>query len=183
MEWQDPGTWATEPMRRALDGILYRWVALFGLPVLAAILHAIGASHEWLDTLVHVGLAAFLVGFIVVHLVGRIWRRHGAPDGWTQAAEADRGTVAVARVVGWTVVIGAGLAIIAPLGSLGDAKQFGMEILLWFPLLFPLYCLAAWCTIDCARDRLGRAASESRQRLQDYWRDTARRAHGGGTAA
>lgn len=176
MEATDPRTWATEPLRRALDGILYRWVALFGLPIVAAVLHAVGASRDWVDTLVHVGLGAFLLGFIGVHVVGRIWRRHGAPDGWAQATEADRGTVAVARVVGWTVVIGAALALIAPLGSLSDARAFGMEILLWFPLLFPLYCLAVWCTIDCARDRLGRAADESRQRFHDYWRDIARRA-------
>ena len=183
MEPQDPRTWAAEPLRRALDAILYRWLALFGLPVAAAMAHAVGASREWVDTLVHVGLGAFLVGFIGVHLVGRLWRRHGAPDGWQQARAADRGTVAVARTIGWVVLLGAALALVAPLGSVSDPRQFGMEVLLWFPILFPMYCLAVWCTIDCARDRLGRAADESRQRFRDYWRDLARKAHPGGTAA
>jgi hypothetical protein len=183
MERQDPRTWATEPIRRALDAILYRWLALLGLPVAAAVAHALGASREWVDTLVHVGLGAFLVGFIGVHLLGRLWRRHGAPDGWDQAEAADRGTVTVARSVGWVVLLGAALALAAPLGSLSDPRQFGMEVLLWFPILFPLYCLAVWCTIDCARDRLGRAAEESRQRFLEHWRDVARRGHRGGAAA
>lgn len=174
----DPRAWAVEPLRRALDAILYRWIALFGLPVVAAVAHVVGASREWVDTLVHIGLGAFLLGYIGVHLVGKLWRRHGAPDGWQQAQQADRGTVAVARTVGWVVLFGAALALVSPLGSMADPKQFGMEVLLWFPLLFPLYCLAVWCTIDCARDRLGRAAEESRRRFRDYWRDLARQTRG-----
>jgi hypothetical protein len=177
----DPRSWAAEPLRRALDAILYRWIALFGLAVVAAVAHVVGASREWVDTAVHMGLGAFLLGFIGLHLVGRVWRRHGSADGWRQARDADRGTVAVARTVGWVVLVGAAMALVSPLGTLADPKQFGMEILLWFPILFPLYCLAAWCTIDCARDRLGRAAEESRQRFRDYWRDLARQA--GGSAA
>jgi hypothetical protein len=183
MQPLEPRAWAEEPLRRALDAILYRWLALFGLPVTAAVVHAIGAERAWLDGLVHVGTGAFLAGFISVHLLGRIWRRHGAADGWAEARSADRGTVAVAHGIGWVVLVGAALALIAPLGTLADPKRFGMEVLLWFPILFPLYCLAVWCTIDCARDRLGRAAEESRQRLHDYWRDVAHRAHGGGAAA
>jgi hypothetical protein len=174
MQRLEPRAWAEEPLRRALDAILYRWLALFGLPVLAAVVHAIAAGRAWLDTLVHVGIGACLVGFIGVHLVGRIWRRHGAPDGWDEARGADRGTVAVAHGIGWVVLVGAALALVAPLGTLADPERFGMEVLLWFPLLFPLYCLAVWCTIDCAHDRLGRAADESRQRLHAYWREVAR---------
>lgn len=181
MNEQDPRDWATEPLRRALDGILYRWVALFGLPVVAAAIHATGGGKGWIDPFIHVGLGAFLVGFIGVHLLGRLWRRRGTPDGWQQAEEVDHGTVTVARLIGWTVMIGASLALIAPLGTLADPKQFGMEVLLWFPLLFPLYCLAVWVTLDCARDRLGRAVEESRRRFHQYWHDIAR--HAGGSAA
>jgi hypothetical protein len=175
---QDPSYWATEPLRCALDAIVYRWVALFGLPVVAAVIHATGGGKGWLDPFIHAGQGAFLVGFIGVHLLGRLWRRHGSPGGWQQAVEVDRGTVTVARLIGWTVMIGTGLALIAPLGTLADPKQFGMEVLLWFPLLFPLYCLAVWVTIDCARDRLGRAVEESQRRFHQYWRDIAQQGKG-----
>jgi len=180
MEWRDPRSWADEPILRALDAILYRWILLFGLPVLAAVLHAVIDGRGWLDTAVHAGVAGSLLAFIGVHLIGRLQRRHGSPDGWATAGDADRSTVAVARGIGWVVVIGAALALVAPLGSLAEPKAFGMEVLLWFPLLFPLYSLAVWCTIDCARDRLGRAADESRQRLHTYWQDVANRGQGGG---
>ena len=44
-----------------------------------------------------------------------------------------------------------------------------MEVLLWFPLYFPLYCLAVWVTIDCAQHRLGRGVDEAQHRFQEYW--------------
>lgn len=173
----DPQAWASEPLRRALDAVLYRWIALFGLPVVAALAHALNGGAEPLNSLVHVGLPAILIGFIGVHLVGLLWRDRGAPDGWRQAASADHATVVVTRSVGWVALMGAALAMIAPLGTLSDPRAFALEVLLWFPLLFPLYCLAVWITLECARHRLGRAAEESKRRFQEYWRDVARHGH------
>jgi hypothetical protein len=177
----DPRAWADQPIRCAIDGILYRWIALFALPVVAALLHRLAGGAEPLDSIVHVGLLAFLVAFIGVHLFGRLWRQHGAPDGWQQADAVDHQTVVVTRSVGWVVVIGAALAFIAPLGTFAQPKEFGMEVLLWFPILFPLYMLAVWVTLDCARDRLGRGVDESQSRLHRYWRRVAGR--GGRSAA
>jgi hypothetical protein len=181
MDGRDPREWATEPLRSALDGILYRWITLFALAVVAAVVHALARGTEPLNTVVHVGQGAFLVGFIGVHLLGRLWRGRGAADGWQQAREADHATVTVARTVGWAVLVGAALALIAPLGSLADPKGFGMEVLLWCPVLFPLYCLAVWVTLDCAKHRLGRAVNESQRRFHEYWQGIAR--HAGGSRA
>jgi hypothetical protein len=175
----DPQRWALEPVRRALDGVLYRWVALFGTAVAAALVHALNGGAQPIDRMVHIGLPAFLAVFVLVHLVGLIWRRHGATDGWEQASSADHATVLVARSVGWVILVGAALAVVAPLGTLSHFKAFWMEVLLWFPLYFPLYCAAVWLTIGCARDRLGRGVEESQRRLHQYWRDLSRSAKPG----
>lgn len=175
----DPRDWVNEPLRRAVDGILYRWIGLFGLTVVGAVAHALGAANPRVDTAVHFGLPLVLVAFIAVHLVGRPWRRRGAADGWERAAEADGGTVVFTRAVGLAVVIGCPLALVAPLASVGDGASFITEVLLWFPLLWPLYALAVWVTLDCARHRLGRAVDESHRRMLAYWHGVADHARGG----
>ena len=169
MAARDPESWVSEPLRRALDGVLYRWLALFCTPVAAAALHkAFGAGP--IDQAVHAGIPLFLIGYIGVHLAGRRRRNRGSPDGWLQARQVDHGTVAVARTIGLVTVIGAGLSLVAPLGTLREPRQFLMEVLLWFPLLFPLYAAAVWVTIDCARHRLGRGVEDAQHRIQQYWR-------------
>jgi hypothetical protein len=174
-EWRDPAAWMNEPVRRALDGVLYRWLALFAVSVTAAVGHKL-ANGGPADRLVHVGLPMFLVAYIAVHLVGRVWRRRGDPGGWRQARDADRWTELLARSVGWVALFGGALAVIATLGTLGEPRQMLMEILLWTPLMLPLYSLAVWVTLDCAEHRLGRGVEESRRRVDLYWRHIAGRA-------
>jgi carbon starvation protein CstA len=169
MDARDPQQWVNEPLRRALDGVLYRWLALFCVPVAAAAIHKMAASGT-VDGVIHLCIPIFLAGYVGVHLVGRIFWRKEPDDGWTRAGQADRATVALTRTIGWVTVVGAGLAIVAPLGTLLEPRQFLMEVLLWFPLLFPLYALAVWVTIDCAQHRLGKGADQSEQRFHEYWR-------------
>lgn len=169
MTARDPEHWIREPVRRALDGVLYRWLALFCTPVVAAALHKVAGSGP-VDQAVHAGIPLFLIGYLAVHLAGRVRRNRGSPGGWLTASEVDRGTVALVRTVGLVTIIGAGLAIVAPLGTLAEPRQFLMEILMWFPLLFPAYAAAVWVTIDCAEHRLGRGVDEERRRIQQYWR-------------
>jgi hypothetical protein len=173
MDARDPQQWVDEPVRHALDAVLYRWLALFCAPVAVAVVHKLASDHPTIDSAVHLGLPLFLVAYISVHLVGRFWRRRGAPDGWACAEHADHGTVAVTRTIGWVAVIGSAMACVAPLGSMGDPRTFLEEVLLWSMVLVPLYCLAVWVTIDCARHRLGRAVDASRKRVFDYWHDVA----------
>lgn len=173
MDARDPQQWVNEPLRRALDGVLYRWLALFCVPVAAAAIHRL-ASDPTVDRAIHVGVPLFLAAYIGVHLVGRIfWHREPA-DGWVRAGQADRATVALTRTIGWATLFGAGLAIIAPLGTLQEPRQFLMEVLLWFPLYFPLYCLAVWVTVDCARHRLGKGVDASQHRIVEYWHQVGR---------
>jgi hypothetical protein len=169
MDAREPQDWVDEPLRHALDGVLYRWLALFCIPVAAAVVHKLAGSST-VDGLLHLCVPLALAGYIGVHLVGRLfWHDRLPADGWDRAAASDRSTVAITRTTGWVAMIGAGLAMVAPLGSLGEPRQFLMEVLLWFPLLFPLYSLAVWVTIDCARHRLGRGVDEARHRFQEYW--------------
>ena len=175
LESRDPAAWVNEPVRRALDGVLYRWLALFAASVMAAVAHKI-ANDGPIDRLVHIGLPLFLVGYVMVHLAGRLWRRRGDPGGWRQARDVDRGTLLLARSVGWVALFGGALAVIATLGTLGEPRQMLMEILLWTPLMLPLYSLAVWVTLDCAEHRLGRGVEESRRRVDLYWRHVAGRA-------
>jgi hypothetical protein len=174
MDGRDPHEWVNEPLRQALDGVLYRWLALFCAPVAIAAVHKL-AGDPSLDCALHVCLPAFVAGYVGVHLVGRLfWHGRGPLDGWSRAREADRGTVALTRTIGWVALVGAGLAIVAPLGTLEDPHQFLMEVLLWFPLYFPLYCLAVWVTIDCARHRLGKGVDASQHRVLEYWHEVGR---------
>lgn len=175
LERRDPVSWVNEPVREALDGVLYRWIALFGASVLSAVAHKL-ANEGPVDRLVHVGLPLFLASYIALHLVGRLWRRRGDPEGWARAREADRATALVARSVGWVALFGCALAVIATLGTLGEPRQMLTEILLWTPLMLPLYSLAVWVTLDCAEHRLGRGVEESRRRVDLYWRHVAGRA-------
>jgi len=171
MNARDPEEWVNEPMRRALDGVLYRWLALFCAPVAVAVVHRLN-DVGWIDEALHLGLPAFLVGYIVVHLVGRLfWRGRDSSDGWMRAEETDRVSVAVTRTIGWVAVIGTGLAMIATLGTLHEPKELLMEVLVWFMLYFPLYAVAVWVTIDCAHHRLARGVNESRRRIQAYWHE------------
>jgi hypothetical protein len=180
MDARDPQRWVDEPVRRALDGVLYRWLALFCAPVACAVVHRV-SSEATLDHAIHLCLPLFLAAYIAVHLVGRLfWRCTLPQEGWIRAAQADRATVALTRTVGWVTLIGAGLAIIAPLGTIAEPRQFLMEVLLWFPLLFPLYSLAVWVTVDCARHRLGRGVDEAQHRFQEYWQQVGRAGHSPG---
>lgn len=177
MDARDPQQWVDEPLRRALDGVLYRWLALFCVPVAAAVLHKLSGDPS-VDHLVHVCVPLALAGYIGIHLVGRcFWRCRLPADGWERAVQADRPTVVITRTIGWATLIGAGLAIAAPLGTLAEPRKFLMEVLLWFPLLFPLYALAVWVTIDCARHRLGRGVDRSQHRFQEYWQEVKRAGH------
>jgi len=174
MNGREPRDWVNEPVRQALDGVLYRWLALFCAPVAIAAVHKM-AGDPSLDCALHVCLPAFLAGYVGIHLLGRLfWHGRGPADGWSRAVEADRGTVALTRTIGWVALFGAGMAIIAPLGTFEDPHRFLMEVLLWFPLYFPLYCLAVWVTIDCARHRLGKGVDAAQHRVFEYWHEVGR---------
>ena len=108
MDARDPQQWVDEPLRRALDGVLYRWLALFCAPVAAAVIHKAVGSDQINDA-VHLCLPVFLTGYIVVHLVGRLfWHGSQPADGWIRASQTDRGTVALTRTIGWVALVGAG---------------------------------------------------------------------------
>ncbi len=160
-----------EPLRRALDAILLRWLGLYVLAGSSAALPLLcQVDHEHM-ALWRAALPVFLVGFIAVHLLHR--RRAARDDGWERAVRADPGSARLTFGVGLAGLFAVALSLVAIFCPYESPLEAIALLGLWTPILVPLYALSAWVAVDCARRRLAASADEADRRLREYWRGVA----------
>jgi hypothetical protein len=160
-----------EPLRRALDAILLRWLGLYVLAGSSAALPLLcQVDHEHM-ALWRAVLPLFLLGFIAVHLV----HRHRAPreDGWDRAAHADPGSARLTLGVGLAGLFAVALSLVAIFCPYESPLEAVALLGIWAPILIPLYAVSAWVAADCARRRLAASADEADRRLREYWQGVA----------
>lgn len=169
----EPQRRVSEPIRRALDAIILRWLAVYVVAASAAACPVLCAFDERLMPLCRAALPVFLVGFIGVHLVHR--RRARRSDGWRRAFEADPGNARMAIIVGACGLAGVALSL-ASLFCPYESFVHALGIIgIWVPIFAPLYAVAVWVAVDCAGRRLARSADDADRSFRDYWRGVARR--------
>jgi hypothetical protein len=160
-----------EPLRRALDAILVRWLGLYVLAGTSAALPLLCRVDHAHMALWRAALPLFLLGFIAVHLVHR--HRARRDDGWERAMRADAGTARVALSVGLAGLFAVALALVAIFCPYESPLEAIALLGIWAPILVPLYAVSAWVAIDCARRRLAASADEADRRLREYWQGVA----------
>ena len=162
-----------EPLRRALDAILLRWLGLYVLAasvIVCPILCGVGLEHmPWWRA----ALPLFLAGFIAVHLLHRT--RAARADAWERAVAADPGSIRLLLLVGFLAITFVGLCLVSIFWPYEDPFEIVIVTAIGAPILVPLYVVSVWVAIDCATRRLARSADDSDRALRDYWRSVGER--------
>lgn len=173
MALEDPRREVVEPLRRALDAIVLRWLGVYVLAATCVVCPFLCGWGLAVEDVVHACLPIFLVGFIGVHL---LWRRPTLRhDGWRRAFEAEPGAARLALAVGGVAMAGVLFAMVAIYCPLGERTALAEALGIWFPILAPLYAGAIWVAIDCSVCRLGRSADASDRRFRSYWKHLSAR--------
>lgn len=162
-----------DPVRRALDAILTRWLGIYVLAASVVVGPLLTGVAAELVPLWRCALPVFLLGFITVHLVHR--RQEARSDGWRRACEVDAARVAVLMLVGALAVVLVAACLLAIFWPYEDLVEVVLVGAMAPPILVPLYVVSVWVAVDCATRRLARSADEADRALRDYWRDVARR--------
>lgn len=168
----DPRT-ITEPLRRTLDRLLLKWLAIYVLAASAVIGPALCSIDKGAEDLVHAVLPVFLLGFIGFHLLHR--RPHVREDGWRRAFEADAGDARVAIGVALAATLGVLAALVAIFCPHGQPMALGVALGIWLPIMGPLYSVAIWLAVDCSVRQLGESADAADRELRLYWRRVSQR--------
>ena len=171
----DPAS-VTDPVERALDGLIVGAAASFALSV-AAVFATVFAVEGQVHAIAHLSLPALMIVVIVVRGI-HLARRHPAPrdDVWTRARAVSAFDSQLARALSFAVplawLIGSGAILARHASMLQDLLVVGG---LWLPLGATLWIVATFAWTDACRDRIGAGIDESDRRFRDYWRDVGRR--------
>ncbi len=167
----DPAN-VSEPVARALDGLIVGAALSFGLSVVAVFATAFaieGNAHA----IAHLSLPGLMALVIVVRGV-RLLRRHPAMrvDAWTRARAVSSFDSHLARVLSIAVplawLVGGGAILVRHADMLHDLL---VGVGLWLPLGAVLWILATFAWTDACRDRIAAGVDESDRRFREYWRD------------
>jgi hypothetical protein len=162
----------SEPITRALDGLIVGAAFSFGLSVVAvfATVFAIeGNAHA----IAHLSLPGLMVLVIVVRGV-HLLRRHAESreDAWTRAGAVSSFDSHLARVLSIAVplawLVGSGAILVRHADMLHDLL---VGVGIWLPLGAVLWILATFAWTDACRDRIGAGLDESDRRFREYWRE------------
>jgi hypothetical protein len=170
----DPERLVTQPVARALDGLIVGGALSFALSiatVLTAVVGPAGVIHE----IAHVLLLGFM-GLVVLGRALHLLRRRSVPgqDVWARAYELLPGDARLARILTFAVPLAwlAGNATIL-VHHMPHLTGAGLAIGAWLPMSAVLWILATFSWQDFSRDRVGAALDESERRFRGYWRDIA----------
>lgn len=167
----DPAS-VTEPVERALDGLIVGAAASFGLSV-AAVFATVFAVEGQVHAIAHLSLPALMVAVIVIR-GAHVLRPHPTPrdDVWTRARAVSAFDSRLARTLSFAVplawLVGGGAILVRHASMLQDLLVVGG---LWLPLAAALWILATFAWTDACRDRIGAGLDESDRRFRDYWRN------------
>jgi hypothetical protein len=162
----------SEPVVRALDGLIVGAALSFGLSVVAVFATAFaieGNAHA----IAHLSLPG-LMGLVIVVRGVHLLRRHpqSREDAWTRAGVVSSFDSHLARVLSIAVplawLVGSGAILVRHADMLQDVLV-GVGILL--PLGAVLWILATFAWTDACRDRIAAGVDESDRRFREYWRD------------
>ena len=171
----DPSRVVTQPVARALDGLIAGAVASFALSVvivLVAVMSPEGLLHE----VAHVALVAIMASVVAARLLHVLRRPGGAGLGaWRRARDVHRWDTHLAQVLTVTVPIAwlvGGVTIVGQ--HLLELNRVLPLVGIWLPVAAGLWIAAAFAWHDFCHDRLAGALDESNRRYREYWRDIAR---------
>jgi hypothetical protein len=165
----------TEPVVRALDGLIVGAAASFGLSVIAVFATAFAVEGH-VHAIAHLSLPGLMALVIVirgVHLV----RRHTEPrdDAWTRARAVSSLDSRLAQVLSIAVplawLVGSGAILVRHEAAFRDLFVGGG---FWLPLGAALWILATFAWKDACRDKIAAGLDESDRKFRDYWRDIGR---------
>lgn len=167
----DPAS-VSEPIARALDGLIIGAALSFALSVVAvfATVFAIEGNAHAIAHLSLPGLMGLVIAVRGVHML----RRHPAAreDAWTRAGAVSSFDSHLARVLSIAVplawLVGSGAILVRHADMLQDML---IGVGLWLPLGAVLWILATFAWMDACRDRIGTGLDESDRRFREYWRE------------
>jgi len=165
----------TEPVVRALDGLIVGAAASFGLSV-AAVFATAFAVDGHVHAIAHLSLPG-LMGLVIVIRGIRLLRRHTEPrdHAWSRARAVSSFDSQLARILSIAVplawLVGSGAILVRHAPALNDLLVGGG---LWLPVGAALWILATFAWTDACRDKIAAGLDESDRKFRDYWRDIGR---------
>lgn len=165
-----PSEYVAAPMRAALDGIVTRGAAAFGVVVAAACLPAMPVDEQFRVLTYHL-LPALLGLYLVGQQVRHAFRaRPDDPAAWQRAREMDSSEARLARLIALAVPAGCLLAGAAVLGPhLADPDDQARVLGVFLPLFVVLWLAVAFAWTDDCRRTISRAVVDCDQRFRAYW--------------